>query len=73
MYHDSGQDVRQASVAAYMPLTDQYGNTSDGVVYKSVLRKDVASKINYNEEKAVLELNIIPKLWTTTLLNESFR
>jgi hypothetical protein len=56
-----------------MPLTDQYGNTSDGVVYKSVLRKDVASKINYNEEKAVLELNIIPKLWTTTLLNESFR
>lgn len=73
LYHDSGQDVRQASVAAYMPLEDQYGNTSDGVVYKSVLRKDVASQINYSQEKAVLELNIIPKLWTTTLLNASFR
>lgn len=73
LYHNSGQDVRQASVAAYMPVTDTYGNTSDAVVWKSVLKKDEASKINYNETKAVLELNIIPNVWTTTVLNASFR
>jgi len=34
--YTSDKDIRSASVAAYFPLVDQYGNESSGVVYKSI-------------------------------------
>ena len=73
LYHEGSQDVRQASVAAYFPMADEQGNTSDTVVYKSVLRKEDTAKINFDTNKATLELDIIPGTWSTTMLNVLFR
>lgn len=71
--YTSGKDVRQASVAAYFPLKDAGGNEFDGTVYKTVLTKDAASKINFNEDKNVLNTKVIPGIWETTLLNKDFK
>lgn len=73
LYHESGQDVRQASVAAYLPMADDTGKTSVVVVYKSVLKKEEADTINFDTDKATLELDIIPGVWKTTMLNVAFR
>lgn len=69
----SGKDVRQASVAAYFPLKDASGKEFDGTVYKTVLTKDAASKVNFNEDKNVLNTKVVPGVWETTLLNKDFK
>lgn len=66
-------NVKQATVAAYFPLEDQYGNNEDGVVYKTALTNEVADKINWQTPQVTLQARIIPGLWKTTLLNVSFR
>lgn len=71
--YTSGKDVRNASVAAYFPLTDSYGNESDGVIYKSVLEKTEADKVNFKANESTLKLNILPDVWETTVLNQEFR
>lgn len=68
-FYTSGLDVRTASVAAYLPLTDKYGNTSDGMVYKTILDKDVATKVNWSASKDTLSWEVLPGLWTTTILS----
>lgn len=67
--YTSGIDVRTASAAGYLQPTDKYGNTNDGMVYKSLLGKDVSGKVNWQADKATLELQILPGLWTTTILS----
>jgi methionine-rich copper-binding protein CopC len=67
--YTSGIDVRTASAAAYLSLTDKYGNASDQMVYKSILAKDVASKVNWSADKTYLKLGILPGLWDTTILS----
>lgn len=67
--YTSGIDVRTASASAYLSLTDKYGNTNDQMVYKSILAKDTASKVNWSADKATLELQILPGLWETTVLS----
>jgi len=69
--YTSGLDVRSASAAGYLSLADKYGNTSDVMVFKSILKSDVASKVNWHSDKATLELQILPGLWTTTILNRA--
>lgn len=69
--YTSNLDVRTASVAAYLPLTDTYGNTSDGMVYKTMLDKTVAGKVNWSADKSMLEWQVLPGVWTTTILNPS--
>lgn len=71
--YTSGKDIRTASVAAWFPLQDKYGNASDGIVYKSMLDKAEADKVNWQTDKASLDLNILPKVWTTTLLFPDFQ
>lgn len=71
--YTSGLDVRTASVVAYLPLTDKYGNTSDGMVYKTILDKAVASKVNWSASKDTLEWKVLPSLWDTTILNPSLK
>lgn len=44
--YTSNKDVQSASVAAYFPLVDKYGNESQEVVYKSILDKSEADKVN---------------------------
>jgi hypothetical protein len=71
--YKSGKDIRTTSIAAYFPLADQYGNESDGVIYKSELDKEEASKVNWNADQSTLKLSILPKVWTTLFLHPEFR
>ena len=71
--YTSNKDVRTASAAAYLSLTDKYGNTSDQMVYKSILDKAVAGKVNWSTDKASLELQILPGLWSTTILSPALK
>ena len=64
--HKSGKDVTAMSVAAYLPLTDKYGNTSDVMVYKTLLRKDQADKINWSDDDTAR--NAIGHVWDVTIL-----
>jgi len=56
----SNYDVRYASVNAYFPLTDKYGNKSSDVVYKSTLDKKEADKVNWDADETSLKINILP-------------
>lgn len=71
--YTSNKDVRSASVAAHFPLQDSYGNESDGVIYKSVLGKSDADKVNFQANESTLKLRILPAAWETTVLNQDFR
>lgn len=71
--YTSNKDVRNASVAAHFPLQDSYGNESDDVIYKSVLSKSDADKINFQANESTLKLRILPTAWETTVLNRDFR
>ena len=71
--YTSGKDVRNASVAAYLPLKDSYGNENENVIYKSVLGKIEADKVNFQSNESTLKLNILPGVWETTVLNQDFR
>ena len=59
--------VRTASVAAYLPTADKYGNASKQIVYKSILGVDEARKVNWATDKATLELQILPEVWETPI------
>lgn len=69
----SGKDIRTASVTAYYPTVDKYGNTSDSVAYKTMLEKTEADKVNWSADKYQLETDILPKVWKTTLINSEFQ
>lgn len=71
--YTSGKDIRTASVAAYLPSQDKYGNTGDKMVYKTMLFKAEADKVNWKADKDTLELVILPKVWTTTILDQAFQ
>jgi hypothetical protein len=61
------KDVSSTQVAAYLDVTDQYGNTKNSVVYTTLLDHHVGEKINWSADKASLELQIVPALWTSVL------
>jgi hypothetical protein len=71
--YTSDLDIRTASVAAYFPVVDQYGNESEAIVYKSVLEKEEADKVNWDIDGSYLQLEILPGVWSTTLLHPDFR
>lgn len=71
--YTSGKDIKTVSVAAFFPLADQYGNESDGIVYKSTLAKEEANKVNWSADGSTLRLSILPKVWTTIMLHPEFR
>jgi hypothetical protein len=70
--YTSNQKIEIATVTAYLPVTDKYGNTSDGIVYRSTLDIDDASKINWNADKSTLELQILPGVWSTDFVSPAF-
>ena len=67
--YKSGKNIKTASVNAYFPLRDQYGNVSDYVIYATTLDGDEASKVNWNVDQSVLNLSILPGIWTTNMLH----
>jgi len=71
--YKSGKDIRTATITAYFPLSDEYGNVNDRPIYQSTLDKVEASKVNWNADQSSLKLSILPKVWTTTMLHPEFK
>jgi len=67
IYKNTGKDIRTATIAAYVPMVDKYGNTSDGMAYKTMLDKDVADKVNWSLDDSYLGLSIMPNVWDVTI------
>lgn len=59
------QDIREASIVSYVVTVDKYGNESDTVVLKTSLNSIEAKKVNWNQDKSLLELEILPSVWNT--------
>ena len=64
--HKSGKDITAMSVAAYLPLTDKYGNSSDVMVYKTLLSKEQADQINWSNDDTAKAA--IGRVWDVTIL-----
>ena len=71
--YTSKKDVRTVSVAAYFPGTDKHGNTSDSLVYKTMLEKTEADKVNWGTDSSYLGLEILPKVWEIVSATQDFR
>jgi hypothetical protein len=71
--YDGDLNVTAASISAYFPLADKYGNETSEVVYKSILDKTEADKINWSADSATLKLEIVPSIWTTSILHPEFQ
>ncbi len=66
IYKETGKEIMQAGIFAYYPLTDKYGNSSDVLVYKCILYKETADKVNWDQEEGVLFGQILPNLWSAS-------
>ena len=53
--YDSPLQVGYVTIKALLPLTDQFGNESDGVVFISSMDADIAEKVDW-ENKSLLDL-----------------
>jgi hypothetical protein len=68
-----GYNIEMVKINAYFPLMDEYGNEFDGAIYKTVLYKDDADKINWDADEATLDLQILPELWTVAFIHPEFK
>ncbi len=66
-------DINSAIITAHFPLIDKYGNEEDGMVYKTSLLKEEASKINWSVDSATLKLEIIPGIWNDLFIHPEFK
>lgn len=58
-------DVVEATLLAHFPMQDRYGNSSDQMVLKTALSKAEAQKVNWSQDQATLNLQILPGVWET--------
>lgn len=66
-------NINEVSVGARFPLTDQYGNEKQSVVYYTTLTKEEAGKVNWNVDNTTLMLSILPGVWQTDILHPEFK
>jgi hypothetical protein len=71
--YTSDKDVQSASVSAYSPMIDKYGNSSDVLVYKSILDKATADKVNFTADRAALEVSILPGVWDIAIKHQDLK
>lgn len=64
IFHKSNVAVSTVHLTVWGPFQDQYGNTKYEPAYSTTLTSDIANRINWSLDEAVLNLNIIPGLWT---------
>jgi len=72
LYTSNFKNINIVSIAALFPLSDKYGNQSDGVVYRTFLEKTEADKVNWTADKTTLKVSILPEVWTTVFLLPDF-
>ncbi len=67
IYSKTGKDIRTASVSAWFAGSDSYGHSVDKLVYKTILDKTVADKVNWNAPDITTLDVALPNLWDVTL------
>jgi hypothetical protein len=71
--YTSGQDVASATITAYFPVDDPVGNEPPVRVFSTTLDKKAADEANWNAERTVLEMDILPGLWTETYVHPKYK
>ena len=69
LIYTSFSNVHEVWLFAYLPMTDQYGNTSDDIVYKTSLAEVEAAKINWSNTAIVN----FPAVWKTLFIAPALR
>lgn len=69
LIYTSFSNVHEVWLFAYLPMTDQYGNTSDDIVYKTSLAEVEAAKINWSNTAIVN----FPAIWKTLFIAPALR
>jgi len=59
------KDIREATLVSNITMVDENGNEYDTVALKTNLSKDMAEKVDWGQDKSILELEILPVTWTT--------
>lgn len=65
----SENSLSNVTVAAKNEYRNEFGDTKEIIVYQTHLTSEVAEKINFDTDKAVLQIEIIPGLWETQKLH----
>lgn len=60
----SGIPLGTITVAAKNSYSNQYGNNADIIVLQTQVTNDATENINLNADKALIQMDIIPGLWT---------
>jgi len=63
MLYKSEYDTNYVQIQAYFPTMDQYGNLIDQNIYTTEIDKEIAQKINWDQDDSILQYQILPKLW----------
>lgn len=61
-------NVTRATMEALFPLIDKFGKEEDGTIYRTLMTREIASQINW-ENKASIDFRL---LWETTFINHEF-
>lgn len=62
--YTSDKNVGAVTLMATTDLIDSYGNDAEGIIYQTTIDKETAAKVNPSQDKAVLEMQVFPDLWT---------
>lgn len=71
--YKSGILLETVTVAAKNSYLNQYGDDAEIIVLQTQITKDVVDKINLDADKALLQMNIIPDLWTVQKVHDDIK
>lgn len=71
--YTSGHDVASATIIAYFPVDDPVGGEPPVRVFTTTLDKKAADEADWNAERTVLEMDILPTLWTETYVHPKYK
>jgi hypothetical protein len=65
--------INSVLINAFCSFVDEFGNDNDERCYSTVIEKDVAEKINWDQDNAVLSRQTVPGLWTLHFIDPEFQ
>lgn len=65
----AGFPVLGVTIRALLPLMDRLGNESTGMVHRTELQQDIASKVNWKNKSRI----DFTEVWETSYLHHGFR
>ena len=71
--YTSGRDVASASITAYFPVSDPAGEEPPVPIFSTTLDKKTADEADWNADRAELEVDLLPGLWTETYVHPDYK